>query len=241
MEPLNSNFLLESINSALAKNIDETYKKGQIIYHEPSYQCLGVKVPVVRKIANEYYEKVKNLEIYELFKYCEIFLEQNYGEYQIIAFQWAYKARKYYLFEHFAIFESWLEKYINNWSSCDDLCTHPFGESLYIYPQFLPNIKNWTSSENQLVRRAAAVILIYSIRKKKYLSDVFDVAEKLLLDKEVMVQKGYGWMLKETGNNYPDEVYAFVLKYKDKMPRIALRYAIENFSKERKVKAMEKR
>jgi len=42
-----------------------------------------------------------------------------------------------------------------------------------------------------------------------------------------LVQKGYGWMLKEAANLFPQEVFQYVLKNKAKMPRTALRYAIE--------------
>lgn len=48
-------------------------------------------------------------------------------------------------------------------------------------------------------------------------------------DSDVMVQKGYGWMLKEASNNYPNEVFDYVMKRKKEMPRIALRYAIDDF------------
>ena len=42
-----------------------------------------------------------------------------------------------------------------------------------------------------------------------------------------MVQKGYGWMLKEASNLHQDEVYQYVLRHRRDMPRTALRYAIE--------------
>ncbi len=42
-----------------------------------------------------------------------------------------------------------------------------------------------------------------------------------------MVQKGYGWMLKEASKPYQEEVFDFVMKNKTVMPRTALRYAIE--------------
>jgi len=55
-----------------------------------------------------------------------------------------------------------------------------------------------------------------------------------------MVQKGYGWMLKEASNHNQKEVFEFVMRYKDKMPRIALRYAIEKMPDKLKKRAMKK-
>jgi len=89
------------------------------------------------------------------------------------------------------------------------------------------------------LRRGAAVILIPAVKKnKKFLQDVFDVAEILLMDKDDLVQKGYGWLLKEASNKYQKEVFDFVMKRKNWMPRVALRYAIEKMPESMREQAM---
>jgi len=55
-----------------------------------------------------------------------------------------------------------------------------------------------------------------------------------------MVQKGYGWMLKVASATHEQDVFNYVLKNKSRMPRTALRYAIEKMPKELKIKAMER-
>jgi len=82
------------------------------------------------------------------------------------------------------------------------------------------------------------VSLIYSVKNRKELIPVLKIAEILLKDKEDLVQKGYGWMLKEASNNFQKEVFDFVIKRKDEMPRTALRYAIEKMPAPLKKKAM---
>jgi 3-methyladenine DNA glycosylase AlkD len=62
----------------------------------------------------------------------------------------------------------------------------------------------------------------------------------LSTDQDVMVQKGYGWMLKEASNHYPKEVFDYVMKNRREMPRTALRYAIEKLSPEHRIEAMKK-
>ncbi len=84
------------------------------------------------------------------------------------------------------------------------------------------------------------MVFIYPVRRKKYLQHIFEIANILLIDKDDMVQKGYGWMLKEASNIYPKEVFSFVMKNKDKMPRTALRYAIEKYPDNLRKKAMQK-
>jgi len=72
------------------------------------------------------------------------------------------------------------------------------------------------------------------------LKDVFEIADKLLLDEDDMVQKGYGWLLKESSRLHQKEVFDYVMKNKSKMPRTVLRYAIELMPIELKAAAMKK-
>ena len=81
--------------------------------------------------------------------------------------------------------------------------------------------------------------LIYPVRKEgKYLGKIFEIADRLLEDEDDLVRKGYGWMLKEASNVYPKKVFDYVMRKKDKMPRVALRYAIEKMTKSWKERAM---
>lgn len=73
-----------------------------------------------------------------------------------------------------------------------------------------------------------------------FLSDVFEIADALLLDQDDMVQKGYGRMLKVASHTHQREVFEYVMKHKAVMPRTALRYAIEKMPKELKNQAMKK-
>jgi 3-methyladenine DNA glycosylase AlkD len=65
-----------------------------------------------------------------------------------------------------------------------------------------------------------------------------NIALILLEDKEDMVQKGYGWMLKVLSQKRLTLVFNFIEQYKDRMPRTALRYAIEKMPKNLKEQAM---
>lgn len=94
--------------------------------------------------------------------------------------------------------------------------------------------------KNLWTRRAAAVSLIIPARRGNFLKDIFEIADILLLDKEDLAQKGYGWMLKAASQAHQKEVFNFVMKSKAKMPRTALRYAIEKMPKVLREKAMAK-
>jgi 3-methyladenine DNA glycosylase AlkD len=72
------------------------------------------------------------------------------------------------------------------------------------------------------------------------LQDVLEISDMLLSDTDDMVQKGYGWLLKEASRKHQKQVFSYVVENRKKMGRTALRYAIELMPKELKTEAMKK-
>jgi 3-methyladenine DNA glycosylase AlkD len=88
--------------------------------------------------------------------------------------------------------------------------------------------------------RASAVSLIVPAKRGKFYKESIEIADLLLTDTDDMVKKGCGWLLKEASRKHTDEVYAYLMKNKRRIPRTALQYAIERILKEMKAEAMEK-
>lgn len=233
--------ILNKIDLVL-KKLSESPKniKDYSKFHKDGKKHIGIATPLVRKVSSQYFKEIKNFGKEKIISLCGKLLNARGNGYQDIAFDWAFRIRKQYKKDDFKIFESWLKKYVNTWGSCDDLCTHAFGEFIYRFPEFLPKTKRWAKSPNKWFRRASAVILIYSLRKGKYLKETFDAAKILLQDDEDLVKKGYGWTLKEASKLHQKEVFDFVIKNKKLMPRTALRYAIEKLPEKLKIKARAK-
>ncbi len=222
--------IASQIDQELKKHVNPKNKEGSKKFFKEKVKVFGVGSPITKKIAQKYWLEIKTNSKLEIFKYCEQLLKTGYNEKIKIALNWAYRLKKDYNQADFNIFLSWLKKYISNWGSDDDLCTHSLGYLIFKFPKLQTKIFKLAKSKNRWERRASAVSLIYPIRyNQKILPNVFKTAEILLQDKDDLVQKGYGWMLKETSNNYPKQVLEFVKKYKLKMPRTALRYAIEKY------------
>ncbi|NCO04752.1 MAG: DNA alkylation repair protein [Candidatus Magasanikbacteria bacterium] len=238
--------IIRNIHTELTKHIDPVYKAGSGRFSKEVIHSLGVRTPLVRKIARQYYKEVAALPKTTLFSLCEQLFEQGTAEEHTIAWQWAYERRAEYTTKDFARFERWLKKYVSNWADCDDFCTHAFGYLIWKYPELTKHTISWRMSTNRWLRRAAAVIFIHPmwtkdrpVEKQSFLKTVFETADTLFLDTDDLVQKGYGWMLKATADMFPAEVFAYVMKHKTVMPRTALRYAIEKFPKEMKRAAMQ--
>lgn len=223
----------------LAKNPENT--KDYSRFHKDKKPRVEIITPLVQKLSAQYFLRITPKDRQTILAACDTLLQTNTLSHQQIAFDWAFRIRKTYAKEDFYIFEQWLKKYVTDWSGCDDLCTHAFGNFIYQFPEYLPEIKTWTKSPNTWLRRAATVVLIYSLRKGKYLKELFSITEIVLEDKEDLVQKGYGWTLKEASKLYQKEIFAFVMKHRATMPRTAFRYAIEKLPTVLRKKAMEQK
>lgn len=224
------NKILEQLNKDLNKNIDQKYKAGSIRYFKEKIKVVGVRSKIVNKIAQKYWPEIKFKSKQEIFALCEQLLKTGYSEKISIALDWTYRLKKDFQESDFNIFYFWLKKYISNWASDDDFCCHPLGYLIFKFPKFLPKLQKLASSKNRWERRASAVALIYPIAHSKiFLPQVFKTAKTLLQDKDDLVQKGYGWLLKVASENHPKQVLNFVKQNKFKMPRTALRYAIEKY------------
>ena len=200
----------------------------------------GVRTPEVRIIAKKFFEQIKDLSKTEIFGICKQLLKSGYIEEAVIAFLWSENLIKRFEPEDFGVLEKWLNSYVSNWAECDTLCNHTTASFIEKYPSYLANLKDWTKSNNRWMRRGAAVTLILPARKGKFLEDVFEIADSLLLDTDDLVQKGYGWMLKEASKKHQIEVFNYIMKNKAKMPRTALRYAIEKMPSELRKQAMQR-
>lgn len=232
--------IIDKIRTELKQNIDEkTWATSQNFFKE-KINYYGVKVSTVTKISKEYFKQIDSKAKSEIFNLCETLWQSGFIEESFIACNWSYYIHKQYEPADFQIFEKWIRKYVNNWASCDTLCNHTIGEFIEMYPEYVTRLKDFAKSDNRWMRRASSVSLIIPARKGKFLNDILEIADILLLDNDDLVQKGYGWMLKAASESNQQEIFDYVIKNKSIMPRTSLRYAIEKMPKELKRKAMEK-
>ena len=237
---LDRDSVLHALRRQLEENADlKTKESGPKFFKEP-VKLYGVKTATVTKVSKEYFGYVKNWGKAEIYDLCEDLWKSGYMEESFVACNWSYALQKQYAPEDFLVFEKWVSLYVNNWASCDTFCNHTIGTFVEMYPALLENLLQWTQSENRWLRRGAAVTLIIPARHGKFLAEVFRIADALLADKDDLVQKGYGWLLKAASEAHQQKVFDYVVLNKVNMPRTALRYAIEKMPAVLKHQAMEK-
>ena len=128
------------------------------------------------------------------------------------------------------IYESYLKhfEYVNNWDLLDMSAYNIVGE--YLLKKSKDPLFVWAKDPNLWMRRLAMVSTLAFIRKGEF-AETLAIAEMLLNDKEDLIHKAVGWMLREMGKRDQKVLESFLDKYSSKMPRTALRYACERLPK----------
>jgi 3-methyladenine DNA glycosylase AlkD len=232
--------IIAQIRLELAAQADPEIQKSSKRYFKEAITCYGMKTAPVITLAKEYWKEVKGRPKQEIFTLCEELYESGYMEESFIVSEWARALSGRYERDDLMVFRRWIDTYITNWASCDGFCNHTMGDFIEQYPESVDELKIWTKSKNRWMRRAAAVSLIVPAKQGKFLNESMEIASLLLTDADDMVQKGYGWLLKEVSRKHTDEVFTYIMKNKPVMPRTALRYAIELMPRDLKAEAMKK-
>ncbi len=126
----------------------------------------------------------------------------------------------------FALFESWLDR-IGNWADHDGLVHSLIAPMVAAKPARLKNVFRWAKSANRWHRRAACVALIRGARARMFFPDITKLSDLLLTDEDDMVQKGLGWLLRETAKFDPERTVPYLMKIRSHASRLVLRTACE--------------
>ncbi|HMD80165.1 MAG TPA: DNA alkylation repair protein [Anaerolineales bacterium] len=120
---------------------------------------------------------------------------------------------------------------INTWDLVDRSAPYVVGG--YLFDKKRDALYKLARSKNMPERRTAIVGTGYFIRQGE-VEDTFKIAELLLEDKEVLIQKAVGWMLRAAGDVDRKKLLSFLDKHAATMPRTLLRYSTEKLDKKQR-------
>lgn len=225
------------VKKELLKHADEEYRLGAARFFKHEIDFMGVRTPIVRKISKKIFQKYFiNSSKTDILNILEELLTGRFEEISV-ALYCSYMLKKEFEREDYNTFYNWIDKYVKNWAHCDEICTKTFGHLLITFPDLLSNLDKIVIDHTWL-RRAAYVSLIPTIRKGEKHNFALSILENSFNEKEDIVQKGAGWLLREMAKVDEDIVYSFVTKNVLKFPRTTLRISLETMSKDRKNSVM---
>ena len=189
----------------------------------------GIRVPVLRKVAKNY----SGLDLPEI----EEFLQDPVHEVRMTAllllidkFSKGKETEKREIYE---IYLKNIRKHINNWDLVDLSAPWIMGGFLKERKKERRKLYQLAQSPSLWERRVAMLSCLTFIRNNDF-EDALGIAEKLLEDKHDLIHKAVGWMLREIGKRNGETEERFLKKHKGKIPRTALRYAIEKFPEKKR-------
>lgn len=126
----------------------------------------------------------------------------------------------------FALLASWLDR-VSSWADHDALAHYLLAPMVAAEPARCRDVIRWAKSRNRWRRRAASVALIRAAREKQLFQEITRLSNLLLADRDDMVQKGLGWLLRETAKADPKRAVPYLMKIRARAPRLVLRTACE--------------
>ena len=214
------NDLLQLANEQIAEHSQRFFKTGKGEYGEGDI-FLGIRVPLLRKLVKKY----RGISITEVRK----LLHSKFHEERLLAVLMLVQ-----LFKsgdesvQKQVYDLYLEntEFINNWDIVDISASNIVGA--HLYEKDKAPLYDLVQSKNLWERRIAIIATFYFIRQNEF-DDTLKLAEILLNDKEDLIHKAVGWMLREVGKREIEFEEEFLQEHYKIMPRTMLRYAIEKF------------
>jgi 3-methyladenine DNA glycosylase AlkD len=195
------------------------FKTGKGEYGEGD-QFIGVSVPDQRKIARAF----ATLPLVETRK---LLASKIHEERLVALFILVRQFEKGDVAEQHAIVDLYLASTarINNWDLVDSSAYQILGRWLLTRDT---KLLCKLAKSKSLWERRIAMIATYAFTKRGQPAETFAIAELLLDDEHDLIHKAVGWMLREVGEKVDvDQLREFLDAHVAKMPRTALRYAIE--------------
>ncbi len=191
-------------------------------------QFLGISVPELRALARRY-QTTAEADLVRL-------LQSAWHEERTVALlillrqftraEAATRRRIYRLYlDHTA--------FINNWDLVDVSAPHIVG--VYLHDKSRRPLYRLARSRSLWERRIAMLATFHFIRQRDF-ADALAIAKLLLEDREDLIHKAVGWMLREIGRRDRQAEETFLQEHYRRMPRTMLRYAIEKFPEARRRK-----
>jgi len=187
---------------------------------------LGIRVPVLRKLAGEF----KDLPVSEV----EILLRSAIHEERLLAILLFVR-----IFDNGGndvkkdIYNRYLQstEFINNWDLVDVSAEHVVGA--YLMDKSRRPLYRLANSKILWERRIAIMATFHFVKRREF-SETLKISGLLLADRHDLIHKATGWMLREIGKRDLQTEEAFLKQHYKHMPRTMLRYAIEKFPEDKR-------
>jgi len=224
--------------SQIAAQIRRTLKDGGSAEHGAGVQWFfkeeikshGWYTADLRRVAKSFRREIrKELGLDFLVKVADELFSGPVLEEKVVAVFLLEKLEGEFGDAEFKLFESWLDR-ISSWADHDGLVHYLIAPMVAAKPSRVESVFRWAKSRDRWHRRAACVALIRGAREKMFFPEIKKLSDSLLADEDDMVQKGLGWLLRETAKYDAKRTVPYLMKIRGRAPRLVIRTACETLS-----------
>jgi len=219
--------LSELANSERAKFSLRYFKTGPGQYGEGD-RFLGISSPDLKKVAKEF----RDLESDQILELLHSPMHEERG---IALLIWNYQFLKGSPKERESIYRNYLKNSacINNWDLVD--CSAAIVIGTHLLQKDTAILRKLALSKNLWERRIAMIATFAFIKEGRF-EIALNIASILMKDREDLIHKASGWMLREIGKRDLITLEKFLQQHCAQMPRTMLRYAIEKFPERKRTR-----
>ena len=233
---MNSQEFAQSISDyCIANKGDESTIKKYSRFFKEGYDGYGLSAPLIYAKTKELLNQ-PDVSMRTVLEAIPLILKNGRYEEISIALLVLDGYSKQFTKKTFREVESLYKIGITNWAHADTL-------GMFILPKFLKRnvisyseMKSWLIAENKFQRRSVPVTLIKLLKTTNDFGSLFDFIEPLVMDSEREVHQGVGWFLREAWKLKHEETELFLMKWKDKTPRLIIQYATEKMTPNEKLR-----
>ena len=191
----------------------------------------NVRTPSLRLLARTICVEQRGVwTVHTAVRFADLLVGDPYLETKAVAIEVLSTFRSAFAPDLLATWKHWLARGdSSNWATTDAICGRLIGPLLVDRPALAEDVAGWRKDPNMWVRRASAVGLVPLVRRGKALGLAYRVARALHPDKEDLIQKAVGWLLREAGKADARRLEGYLREHGPKIPRTTIRYAIERF------------
>lgn len=222
--------LFEEIVTRLESAADPEWAEGQRSFFRHEVRTRGVRMAALKPVIQDVARRIKPWPVSDRNALMKRLWETGQLEDGALVCHVYRRFARSCASCEFKLFERWIDRYVRNWAHCDGVGTFLVAACLANEPELRFALREWARSKNRWKRRAAAVSLIHEAKHGRYPEFIFEIAAVLLPERDDMVEKGVGWLLKEAYPARRGETLEFLLAHRSLASRLTLRYAAEKMS-----------
>ena len=221
----------EAADPERAKKVGVFFKSNPPIWGTPGGYSLALGRELARRLKTEG-------EWEDVLAVAEALYASGYMEEGACADEMLGRFWKRFSQEDWDLFEHWIDLF-TCWGTVDSFCVKVLGYLVLRDGPPMERLHAWAASESLWHRRASLASLIRAAREPMYVQEIYDLADRLLSDRQDLIQKVIGWTLKELCKGDVEATISYLRTRGEHMTRLAFNYACEKMTPEQKGRARE--